>query len=225
MERLDMDDFDAVYARMLFISGKRTQSELAELLNLKQGSISEAKKRGTIPLPWCVRISDIFHVRMDWLRFGEPPVFMSPEGKHPVFFPDSVLRQPESPMPVFSRPGELPVYSTVMGKDGTFPQVDVQVFPLEFQRRGVEMFRVLESCMAPALNKGALVAVERGADVEDGALAAVLDGGRLVFRRVFRCSGGYELHAEQKDTGRETVTESEWASRYYGKAIWAFQPL
>ena len=69
MERLDMDDFDAVYARLLFISGKRTQAELAELLNLKQGSISEAKKRGTIPLAWCVRISDIFNVRMDWLRF------------------------------------------------------------------------------------------------------------------------------------------------------------
>ena len=63
--------------RMLFVSGKRTQSELAELLNLQQGSISEAKKRGIIPLSWCVRVSDLFHVRMDWLRFGEPPVFMS----------------------------------------------------------------------------------------------------------------------------------------------------
>ena len=79
MERLDMDEFDAVYARMLFVSRRRTQAELAELLNLQQGSISEAKKRGIIPLSWCVRISDLFNVHMDWLRFGEPPVFVNPD--------------------------------------------------------------------------------------------------------------------------------------------------
>ena len=77
MERPDIDQFEPVYARMLFVSQRRTQAELADLLNLQQGSISEAKRRGAIPLPWCVYICDLFNVRMDWLRFGEPPVFVS----------------------------------------------------------------------------------------------------------------------------------------------------
>ena len=223
MTRLDMDDFESVYARMLFISGTRTQAELAELLHLKQGSISEAKRRGTIPLPWCVRMADIFGVRMDWLRFGEVPVFMPAERREAVFPHDSGLHQPEAPGLSFPRPGELPVYSTVREKGGAFPMVDIQVFPLGFQRMRVKVFRVLESCMAPALNRGALVAVEQGADMEDGAMAAVLKDGRLVFRRVFRIPGGYELRTERGDT--EKVTEGEWPDMYYGKAIWAFQPL
>ena len=56
MERLDMDPFDTVYARILFVSRRRTQAELAELLGLQQGTISEAKKRGWIPLAGSVRI-------------------------------------------------------------------------------------------------------------------------------------------------------------------------
>lgn len=224
MERLDMDDFESVYARMLFISGKRTQAELADLLNLKQGSISEAKKRGTIPLPWCVRMSDIFGVRMDWLRFGEVPVFMGAERKDAaVFLSDLGLHQPESSGMEFPRLGELPVYSTVRDKGGAFAVVDRQVFPLGFQRRGVKVFRVLEASMAPVLNRGALAAVEKGAEVEDGAVAAVLKDGGLVFRRVFRSSGGYELRTECGEV--ETVTASEWPAVYYGKAVWAFQPL
>ena len=171
-----MDQFDAVYARMLFVSGKRTQSELAELLNLQQGSISEAKKRGIIPLSWCVRVSDLFHVRMDWLRFGEPPVFMSSVRQEYPARDEGVsgFRQPPPPPLERTRPGELPVYGTVRSADGAFPVVDRQIFPLEFTRRGVEIFWVLESCMAPALNAGALVAVLREAEAETGALVAVL---------------------------------------------------
>ena len=41
-----MYSFEAVYARMLFAAGLRTQTELAALLRMKQASISEAKKRG-----------------------------------------------------------------------------------------------------------------------------------------------------------------------------------
>lgn len=75
MDRLDMDSFDLVYARMLFVAGRRTQSELADILGLRQGSISEAKKRGYVPMQWFVRVADAFNVEIDWLRFGKPPIF------------------------------------------------------------------------------------------------------------------------------------------------------
>ena len=38
-----MQSFEAVYARMLFAAGVRTQTELAKILDMKQASISEAK--------------------------------------------------------------------------------------------------------------------------------------------------------------------------------------
>ena len=229
MERLDMDPFDTVYARMLFVSRRRTQAELAELLNLQQGSISEAKKRGWIPLAWCVRISDLFHVRMDWLRFGEPPVFMA-EGRTEdlsVSLFASGLRQPPQ-LPLGNRPsGELPVHSMVRTGDGRFPEIGAQVFPLEFLREGVEIFRMLDHSMSPVLNAGALVAVIRKAEVEDGAFVAVLSDDGLQIRRVFRCESGYELRAERDVHGEHSrqVSEENWPDVYYGKAVWAFQPL
>lgn len=226
MERLDMDQFDTVYARMLFISRRRTQSELAELLNLQQGSISEAKKRGCIPLPWVVRFSDLFNVRMDWLRFGEPPVFMSSEQQgYESGEAVSTLREPASPPLNDGSPGELPVHSTVMAQDGTFPEVGVQVFPLEFIRQCVEVFRVLDHSMIPVLNAGALVAVARDKTAENGSLVAVLSTGSLQFRRVFRTEAGYELRTERTGDQVRLVAEADWPVVYYGKAIWAFQPL
>ena len=229
MERLDMDEFDAVYARMLFISRKRTQAELAELLNLQQGSISEAKKRGIIPLSWCVRISDLFNVHMDWLRFGEPPVFMASEVKGYEYRGGDAagLHQPPPPPLDDWRPGELPVFSTVRAQDGTFPEVGRQIFPLEFTRKDVRVFRVLDSCMAPVINAGAMVAVVPGGSLEDGALVAVLADSGLQFRRVFMKQEGYELQTVRAGEGAETrlVAEENWPEVYYGRALWAFQPL
>ena len=228
MERLELDQFDAVYARMLFVSRRRTQAELAELLNLQQGSISEAKKRGGIPLSWCVRVSDLFNVRMDWLRFGEPPVFMTDarQSYESREEPPS-LRQPP-PLPLErGRPGELPVHSTVRAGDGSFPEIGSQVFPLEFLRDGVEIFRMLESSMAPVLNVGALVAVAREQRAENGALVAVIEDGGLRFRRVFLTANGYELRTERQDVAESLrlVAEADWPTVYYGRAVWAFQPL
>ena len=222
MERLDMDQFDAVYARMLFVSRRRTQAELAELLNLKQGSISEAKKRGIIPLAWCVKVSDLFNVRMDWLRFGEPPVFMNAARQDYEPREGSVagFRQPPPPPLEGERPGEMAVHSTVVSREGVFPEIGRQVFPLEFTREGVEIFRVLEA--APSLNAGALVAVLRGGTVDDGALVAVRGGSGLQFCRVFLVQEGYELHA---DSGIRPVLKDDWPDVNYGRAVWAFQPL
>ncbi len=229
MERLDMDQFETVYARMLFVSRRRTQTELAELLNLQQGSISEAKKRGWIPLPWIVRVSDLFNVRMDWLRFGEPPVFVITEkqGHESGDEVPSALRE-SPPLPLEDgRPGELPVHSTIMAQDGTFPEIGIQVFPLEFVRRGVEIFRILDHSMSPSLNAGALVAVIRDGVADDGSMVAVLTSGCLLFRRVFRVEGGYELRAESDGAAEQVrlVAEADWLAVYYGKAVWAFQPL
>ena len=226
MERLDIDQFDPVYARMLFVSRRRTQAELADLLNLQQGSISEAKKRGAIPLPWCVYICDLFHVRMDWLRFGEPPVFMTEEMKEQETFLEAGLREPPPPPLETVRPGEVSVFSTVRQSDGSFPEAYTQVFPREFMLEGVKVFRLLERCMAPALNKGALVAVLPGAAVEDGDVVAVFGGSGLLFRRVFVASEGYDLRAERRDLAEDMhVAGADWAALYYGKAVWAFQPL
>ena len=226
MEQLDIDQFESVYARILFVSQSRTQADLAELLKLQQGSISEAKRRGGIPLPWCTCVCDLFNVRMEWLRFGEPPVFMTAEMKEQDELAAAGLHEPPPPPLETVRSGELTVFSTVRQRDGSFPEVGIQTFPQEFAHPGIQVFRLLERCMAPALNKGALVAVLPGQPVEEGDVVAVFGGSGLQFRRLFLVPGGYELRAERRDlVDNVQVVEADWPALYYGKAIWAFQPL
>ena len=81
--------------------------------------------------------------------------------------------------------------------------------------------------MTPAINAGALVAVVREAEAENGALVAVLGGSGLQFRRVFITSNGYELRAECGEERKKTrlVSKEDWPNLYYGRSVWAFQPL
>lgn len=231
-----MQSFEAVYARMLFAAGVRTQSELAEVLGLRQASISEAKKRKSIPSQWCMRLYDAYGVRVDWQRQGIGPVYdeaklaelealRQPEWnwQEPSAQP-GVLREPETLLLVTGLETERPVYGTLKTADDTFPEVGRQTFPKEFLLEEVEIFRIQDGKMAPVLNKGALAAVAKGVLPESGDIAAITVGGELLFRRVRAVEGGWEAVAEA-DKAVSFIAESEWPRSYYGKAVWAFQPL
>jgi len=233
-----MQSFEAVYARMLFAAGLRTQTELAEILDMKQASISEAKRRGSIPAEWCMRLYDAIGVRFDWQRFGAGPVYDLDKIKEIEKFrrgewtlPKSSneplqLREPDTPFFPFFPQEETPIHSTIQMPDGSFPEAGGQVFPAEFLPEGAKVFRLLDAAMAPVLNKGAMVAVIPAAPIGDGEIAAVFEDRRLLFRRIYRRKGGWELQTQQAQGQAERfLTDGEWPIYYYGKAVWAFQPL
>ncbi len=66
--------FDEQMERIKLITGKRTQLELADLLGVKQSSISDAKRRGKIPSGWLVMLMRYKHANPDWVS---GPVFVS----------------------------------------------------------------------------------------------------------------------------------------------------
>ena len=230
-----MYSFEAIYARMLFAAGVRTQTELASLLQMKQASISEAKKRGSIPAEWCMRLYDTCGIRFDWQRFGTGPVYdaaklkeiekfrkgewTAPSNEGPL-----TLREPDTPFYPYKVKDETPVCSTIQLPDGSFPEVTRQSFPAEFLPEGSRVFRLLEADMAPILNKGALVAVLPGVPAEEGDIVAVFFGRELRFRRLHRVDEGWRL-CSQQEQDEHIIPDAEWPIYYYGKAVWAFQPL
>ena len=68
--------FEAQMARVKFIAQARTQCQLAEVLGVKQGSVSEASKRGRIPASWLVVLVQKFRANPDWILEGAMPVFL-----------------------------------------------------------------------------------------------------------------------------------------------------
>jgi hypothetical protein len=64
-------DATRVIARMMEVSGKRTQKELAAELETIPSTISAWKARGVVPMEWIYRAAHLFHVAPEWLISGE----------------------------------------------------------------------------------------------------------------------------------------------------------
>ncbi len=76
--------FDAQMERIKLITGKNTQVELADLLGVKQCSVSDAKRRGKIPAGWLVILMRYKHANPEWILTGKGPMF--------VYFPPTEPR-------------------------------------------------------------------------------------------------------------------------------------
>lgn len=63
--------------RIKRITGKKTQTELAYLLGVKQSSISDAKRRGKIPSNWLVILMRYKHANPEWILTENGPTFIA----------------------------------------------------------------------------------------------------------------------------------------------------
>jgi len=69
--------FDAAMERIKAVTGARTQVQLAEALDVRQSSISDAKRRGSIPAGWVLKIQFTHNVNALWTIHGEGPQYLN----------------------------------------------------------------------------------------------------------------------------------------------------
>lgn len=62
--------------RIKAVTQTRTQAELARVLEIRQPSISEAKKRQVIPPQWLLTLFTKFKVNPDWIKYGTGPTYL-----------------------------------------------------------------------------------------------------------------------------------------------------
>lgn len=67
--------FDGAMARIHEVCCTRTQVQLAEVLGVRQSSISDAKRRRSIPADWQLTILNTFGIDPHWLMIGDGPKF------------------------------------------------------------------------------------------------------------------------------------------------------
>lgn len=72
------DSFNVIFGRIKEITGSRTQVELAEILGIRQSSISDAKKRESVPSDWYLKLFEIYGVNPLWIKAGHEPQFFLP---------------------------------------------------------------------------------------------------------------------------------------------------
>lgn len=86
--------FQQQMARIMFITGKTTQCQLAEFLGIRQASISEAMRRGKIPATWLVTLVQTICLNPDWVLDGVSPIYLHRYAEQ--FLADMTLEDLES---------------------------------------------------------------------------------------------------------------------------------
>ncbi len=70
--------FEAQYRRILEITKTRTQVELAKFLAIRQSTISDAKRRESIPSDWLMKLFIKTRVNPEWILYGEGSKYLTP---------------------------------------------------------------------------------------------------------------------------------------------------
>lgn len=162
---MNVVNFDEVFERIKKATKTRTQVELAEVLDIRQSSISDAKRRNSVPSDWYMKLFEQFGLNPDWLKKGAGPMYLrTDQGYMPVDAPaigmvaEDVGRYggPDAKSTV------VPVYSTQAVPDGelTAPVLGRLNIPQSFASPGLHVIRMDAASMEPLIAKGAYVGLD-----------------------------------------------------------------
>lgn len=227
-----MVNFDEIFERIKYATSTRTQVELAEVLDIRQSSISDAKRRNSVPSDWFMKLFEQFGLNPDWLKKGIGPMYLrTDQGYAPVDAPPLAMVSEE-----VGRYGSsdaksvvVPVYSAACGEDGT-PQVTARLsIPQSFSSPDLYVVRAASSAMEPGIQKDAYVGMDTSKrHVASGELYGVkLPYEGLVIKRVF-CDNQNKtllLRSEKPDHPEMTLPADESDKYIVGRVIWVMQHM
>ena len=230
-----MPAFADVYERIKLATNCRTQMELAAVLDIRQSSISDAKRRNTVPGDWFMKLFERFGLNPDWLKQGSGPMYLrtdkgyvpseKPEGlaEDPAHFGDPQSRCVICPVFLMSCP-----YSDGKARPAFSPAGRLAI-PGSLQRDGLMVFRMSAGNMAPLLPPNAHFGVDSNdQEIISGKLYAVFAPHEGVTVRKIFLDGeqeGYLLRSESAQYPETRLTPQQLKKRLLGRVIWIMQEL
>ena len=70
---IERADYEATMARIKELTGATTQCQLAEILDVRQSSISDAKRRASVPADWILKLHTSHRAMPQWILEGTGP--------------------------------------------------------------------------------------------------------------------------------------------------------
>lgn len=171
--------FEETFQRIQAVTGLRTQQALANLLEIRQSSISDAKNRNSIPSDWVLTLFTKLGVNSDWLVQGIGPVYLRTDqsyipSDHNPIIPDHMLSE-------YAPPAVIPLHSTYL----PFEVTGRLAVPHHFPFKDCMAFRVESDVLFPSIRHDSFVGINmaqrRPVDTET---YAIVWKDFLVFRKV-----------------------------------------
>ena len=220
--------FEEALERVKKATGARTQVQLAEVLDVRQSSISDAKRRCSIPADWFLKLYRSHGLDPDWLAEGVEPVYINADkGKIPA---DTLLRETPAPYGRMNSRGRVVPVSTMAGVDKEAAEWEPKAIeelsvPESFCRPKLSVVKIDSSSMEPVITRGAFIGIDRDQkEHPDGDLCAVhFPHQGLTIRRVYHQGDSFLLRADNDKYTDLTIPAAEMDARTVGRVIWVLQ--
>jgi len=220
------DTFEDAYARIQVATRTRTQTEIANLLGIKQSSISDAKKKNTIPDGWLVTLYRSCGLEPDWILYGQEPVSRW-EG---VTISSGVR---ESAGEYATAPTRATVYAMARTdpETGTWTREGLESIPIfdPLQRPNLLVVKMDNTTMEPVIRRGAYVGIDcDDARIRSGEIYALdFPGEGLVIKRVVRDLEAKRLVilADNPAHQAQYLPLDNPGVTSIGKAVWIIQEI
>jgi phage repressor protein C with HTH and peptisase S24 domain len=220
--------FDDAFDRIKKSTGMRTQVEIAKMLDIRQSSISDAKRRQSIPDSWLIKLYQIYNLNPNWIIDGEDPQFLGEQrggalqvreagdvyGRKPKHY-----QMPVSAMSVEDQNGEG-------WKENNVETVTV---PEQFHRPSLLIVRMDENDMEPLIVRGAYVGIDKDRrTIRSGAIYALdmpVEG--LVIKRLLHDAENarFILRSDNSAYIDQTIAAETAVERVIGRVAWVFQEI
>lgn len=220
--------FDEAFDRIKKATDMRTQVEIAKLLDIRQSSISDAKRRQSIPDSWLIKLYQIYNLNPNWIIDGEMPQFLGEQR-------GGALQVKESGDLYGRRPKyyQMPVCSMSLPDQGQGPwtetTLETLIVPEQFHRSSLLIVRMDENDMEPVIKRGAYVGIDKERKtIRSGALYALdmpVEG--LVIKRVLHDTENARLilRSENQAFTDQAIAAEGFGDRVIGRVVCVFQEI
>jgi hypothetical protein len=221
-----------IFKRIQAVTRTRTQTALAEILEIRQSSISDAKRRQSVPGAWYITLFEKLGVNPDWLKSGIGPVYLRTEVGYIPGDGDGKPLAPGLLGSPLSQPALVTMYA-MRGDDtgngaavATLRPTGSILLPRAYAREGIVVLAVDNDAAAPTVRRGAYVGIDTRADCPaSGELFAItLPHGEIVLRRLLWDEDYFRLCAENPayPDRRIRLARTEWI---LGRLAWVMQEI
>lgn len=228
-----MSHFEEIFERIKLATRTRTQIELANVLDIRQSSISDAKRRNSVPSDWYMKLFERFGLSPDWIKKGTGPMYLRTEtGYAPVEASVSMIAKEEPAL--YGDPNAKAVVLSVhsmqaWNEDQNDPNTSKVIgklsVPLSYAGQDVRVMLLDSTSMEPLIRKGAYIGVDTAQkQIVAGDLYAVsLPYEGVAIKRLFpnSVSGEAVLRAENPQHPDLTLPMTTLGENLIGRVIWS----
>ena len=206
--------FESFLTRVFDATGIGSQTELASALNINRSAITQARKKGSIPDKWILKLYRTFGLNPDWIETGSGPTFLKPLASH-----DSIFKNiPKVKARLSAGGGSFEVGSEIEG----YYAFRKEWLTAKGNINKIVLMDIFGNSMEPELKDGDTVLIDESQkDILAGALYAVGIDDTIMVKRLEKHPNKLVLHSDNKDYSPIYLQGDEINSvRIIGKIIW-----